>query len=149
MRWVALFLIWLAGAAQAVEPGEVLNDPVLEARARDISQGLRCPVCQNESIDESDAPVARDLRLLVRERLVAGDSNDETMDFIVARYGEFVLLRPDTGGANLVLWLAGPLALIVSLGGLALFMRRKPEEDVPLSADEAARMKELLGDTKS
>ncbi|MEO0675978.1 MAG: cytochrome c-type biogenesis protein [Pseudomonadota bacterium] len=149
MRWVALLLIWLAGAAQAVEPGEVLNDPALEARARDISQGLRCPVCQNESIDESDAPVARDLRLLVRERLVAGDSNDETVDFIVARYGEFVLLRPDTGGANLVLWLAGPLALIVSLGGLALFMRRKPEEDVPLSADEAARLKELLGDTKS
>ncbi|MEO0665360.1 MAG: cytochrome c-type biogenesis protein [Pseudomonadota bacterium] len=149
MRWVALLLIWLAGAAQAVEPGEVLSDPALEARARDISQGLRCPVCQNESIDESDAPVARDLRLLVRERLVAGDSNDEAVDFIVARYGEFVLLRPDTGGANLVLWLAGPLALIVSLGGLALFMRRKPEEDVPLSADEAARLKELLGDTKS
>ena len=93
----------------AVQPDEILDDPLLEDRARELSKGLRCLVCQNESIDDSDAALARDLRLLVRERLVAGDSDEEVLDFVVERYGEFALLQPKFGGSNLVLWIAGPL----------------------------------------
>jgi cytochrome c-type biogenesis protein CcmH len=107
-----LFLIlslMLATPVAAVQPDEILADPVMEERARDISAGLRCLVCRNESIDESNAELARDLRLLVRERLVAGDTNDEVVDFVVDRYGEYVLLRPTLTGANLVLWIAGPV----------------------------------------
>ena len=95
----------------AVQPDEILDDPVLEERARELSKGLRCLVCKNESIDDSDAALARDLRLLVRERLVAGDSDEEVLDFVVERYGEFALLQPKFGGSNLVLWIAGPLQL--------------------------------------
>lgn len=94
--------------AHAVEPDEVLQDPALEARARTISEGLRCLVCQNQSIDDSEAPLAKDLRLLVRERLKAGDSNEQIVDFVVARYGEFVLLKPRFETHTLVLWLATP-----------------------------------------
>ena len=143
MRW-AIACIWLAGAALAVEPGEVLEDAGLEARARDLRQGLRCPVCQNESIDESSAPVARALRLLVRERLLAGDDDEEVIAYIVARYGEFVLLRPDLGGANLALWLIGPAVLLLALGGSYLGLRRRESEAAPLSDSEAARLEELL-----
>ena len=99
----------------SVEPGEVLDDPILEERARNISKGLRCLVCQNESIDDSNASLAKDLRILVRERLVAGDSNDEVLSFIVERYGEFALLKPRTDGSNLILWLSGPLMLLIAL----------------------------------
>lgn len=131
----------------AVQPDEVLSDPALEARARDISRNLRCPVCQGESIDDSNAPISRDLRLVVRERLVAGDSDQEVVDFIVARYGEFVLFNPRVQGVNLILWLAGPGLLIVG-GGLAYaYTRRRsvtPMTDQGLSAEEEARIKELL-----
>jgi cytochrome c-type biogenesis protein CcmH len=133
-----------------VQPDEVLADPVLEDRARDISAGLRCLVCRNESIDESNATLARDLRLLVRERLVAGDSNEETVAFIVDRYGEYVLLRPTMTGSNIVLWLA-PLALIMLGGGMALvYIRKRSHGAVPteaaLSPEEAARLRDLMED---
>jgi len=105
-------LLLFASPAFAVQPDEVLDDPVLELRARELSKGLRCLVCQNESIDESHAELARDLRLLVRARLVAGDTDEEAIDFIVDRYGEYVLLRPTVTGANWLLWAAGPLMLI-------------------------------------
>ena len=142
-RLLFAILLSVASAAAAVEPDEVLDDPALEARARDISQGLRCTVCQNESIDESVAPVARDLRLLVRERLLAGDSDAEVMDFVVARYGEYVLLRPTTRGTNLLLWLLGPAALLLAIVGV-FSGRRQPEEDKPLSAEEEAALAEIL-----
>ncbi|MEP3301949.1 MAG: cytochrome c-type biogenesis protein, partial [Roseibium sp.] len=106
----ALAFIWL-GSALAVAPDEVLDDPVLEARARALSANLRCMVCQNQSIDDSDAPLAKDLRVLVRERLVADDSDAQVMDYLVSRYGEFVLLKPRFAWHNLVLWAAGPVAL--------------------------------------
>ncbi|MEL6548617.1 MAG: cytochrome c-type biogenesis protein [Pseudomonadota bacterium] len=148
MRALSLLLVFVASMAAAVEPGEVLDDPALETRAREISKGLRCPVCQNESIDESSAPVSGDLRLLVRERLLAGDSDREVVDFVVDRYGEFVLLRPDTGGANLVLWLVGPAALILALGGVALAFRRPKAAETPLTEAETRRLSELLGEEK-
>ncbi|WP_096786022.1 cytochrome c-type biogenesis protein [Rhodobacter sp. CZR27] len=151
MRLAALLLMGLlAGPALAVQPDEVLPDPALEARARDISQGLRCLVCRNENIDDSNAQLARDLRLLVRERLVAGDSDAEVMDFVVDRYGEYVLLNPTTGGANLILWVAGPAMLTAGLGIAALYLRRRrnaPEpEAARLSEDEKARLAEILKD---
>jgi cytochrome c-type biogenesis protein CcmH len=134
--------------AGAVQPDEVLSDPVLESRARELSKGLRCLVCRNESIDESHADLARDLRLLLRERLVAGDSDDEAMTFIVDRYGEYVLLTPTTGGSNLILWIAGPAML--GAGGLiaALYLRRRGRGDAPgaeaLTEDESRRLDEIL-----
>jgi cytochrome c-type biogenesis protein CcmH len=147
--FVALMLA-LATPAVAVQPDEVLADPVMEQRAREISAGLRCLVCRNESIDESNATLARDLRLLVRERLMVGDSNDETVAFIVDRYGEYVLLRPTMTGSNIVLWLA-PLGLLVMGGGMALvYIRRRSVSAAPteaaLSTEEAARLKDLMQD---
>ena len=121
----------------AVEPDEVLDDPVLEARARDLSRILRCPVCQNESIDSSNAGLARDLRILVRERLVAGDSDQQALDFLVARYGEFALYRPRMSGKTLVLWIA-PLVLL--LGGafvLVNILRRRMA--MPIDGDAATK----------
>lgn len=146
-----LFLIVLLGApVQAVEPGEMLDDPALEARARELSKELRCLVCRNESIDESNATLARDLRLLVRERLVAGDSNEQAMDYIVERYGEFVLLRPTMGGQNLILWLAPPVLLLIGLGLVGLFLRNRATNTAPqvkgLNEAEQARLKDLLDD---
>ncbi|MEM1300975.1 MAG: cytochrome c-type biogenesis protein [Pseudomonadota bacterium] len=150
MKRLAWILCLLAAPLWAVEPDEVLSDPALEDRAREISAGLRCPVCQNESIDESSADVAKDLRLLVRERLVAGDTNDETVDFIVARYGEYVLLRPDAGGANLILWGVGPAVMLLVMLGLFMARRRSQSETAtPLSADEEARLAELLKDERA
>lgn len=131
----------------AVQPDEILDDPALEERARDLSKGLRCMVCRNESIDESNAELARDLRLLVRERLVAGDTDDEVIAYVTDRYGEFVLLRPRMDGSNLILWIAGPVMLLVG-GGIAFFtLRRRSGNDrgEPLSDDEKARLDELLG----
>ena len=113
------------GPAFAVQPDEVLPDPAMEARARTISQVLRCPVCQGENIDESNAEVSRDLRLLVRERLIAGDSDSEVLDYITNRYGEYVLFEPEKTGANLVLWYLGPAALIVALGGALIYLRSR------------------------
>lgn len=132
----------------AVEPGEKLADPVLEARARDISKELRCLVCQNQSIDDSDADLAHDLRVLVRDRLVAGDSNAEVLAYIVARYGQFVLLRPPFEPATLILWLA-PFGIVV-IGGAALFLvlrRRKGQSSPqPLDLEEKSRISKILDD---
>ncbi|MDG3040218.1 cytochrome c-type biogenesis protein [Roseicyclus marinus] len=141
-------MLALASPALAVQPDEVLPDPVMEERARDISAGLRCLVCRNESIDESNATLARDLRLLVRERLVAGDSDAEVVSFIVDRYGEYVLLRPTLTGSNIVLWLA-PAVLLLLGGGLSLvYVRRRAQSAAPteaaLSVEEEARLKDLL-----
>lgn len=152
LQRIALALVlaaWAAGSG-AVQPDEVLDDPVLEERARDLSEGLRCLVCQNESIDESNAALARDLRLLVRERLVAGDSDSEVLDYITARYGEFVLLRPRTDGWNIVLWAAGPLLFLTALGLGGLYIRGRAtaasDADKALSAEEQARLAELLAE---
>jgi cytochrome c-type biogenesis protein CcmH len=142
---LSLLLLWPT-ASLAVEPHEVLDDPALEARARSISDGLRCPVCRNESIDESHAEVARDIRLLVRERLVAGDSDAQIVEAVVARYGEYVLLRPTADGANLVLWLAPAAMLLAGLGlGWSVLRTRSaaPEADA-LTPDEKARLHALL-----
>jgi cytochrome c-type biogenesis protein CcmH len=144
MRGLALALMLAATPAMAVLPDEVLEDPALEARARDLSRELRCVVCQSESIDDSNAAVARDLRLLVRERLVAGDSDQEVLDFLVARYGEFVLLSPPVRGANWVLYLAGPVLLVG--GGLVALtaFRRRQVADSDLTDEEARRLDDLM-----
>jgi len=148
----ALFLTFalslsIAGAGKAVQPDEVLPDPALEARARAISEGLRCLVCQNQSIDDSEAPLAKDLRLLVRERLKAGDSDQEIVDFIVARYGEFVLLKPRFESHTLLLWLATPAVFLAALLLIAAAYRRRKsaqEQTAPLSVNEEQRLKQLL-----
>ncbi|MEQ5870580.1 cytochrome c-type biogenesis protein CcmH [Sagittula sp. NFXS13] len=137
----------VATLALAVQPDEVLDDPAMEARAREISAGLRCLVCQNESIDESNASLAKDLRLLVRERLVAGDTNPEVVEYIVARYGEFVLLKPTTGGWNWLLWAAGPGMFLIAVVLGAVYVRRRSKAVAPaerLSADEQERLDALL-----
>ena len=147
---LSLALCLLAAPVWAVQPDEMLDDPQLEQRARDISAGLRCLVCRNESIDDSNAGLARDLRLLVRERLVAGDSDDEVVEFIVDRYGEYVLLNPRATGSNLVLWLAGPAMLLVGAGlGWTYLRRRERAEEgqlEPLSDQEAERLREIMKD---
>ena len=134
-RLLAVLLLLLMGtAAQAVEPDEILSDPALEARARVISKDLRCLVCRNESIDESNAQLAKDLRVLVRERLVAGDSDTEVLEYVVDRYGEYVLLRPTATGSNLLLWAAGPVMLLLA-GGIGIaFIRRRSRRAEPLSS---------------
>ena len=146
-----LLALWLAVAAappaRAVQPDEVLADPALEARARAISEGLRCLVCQNQSIDDSDAPLAKDLRLLVRERLKAGDSDQQIKDFVVARYGEFVLLKPRLSAHTFVLWFATPLVVAAALVLVFLAYRRRmaaPQGLTPLSASEKRKLKRLL-----
>ncbi|WP_321362916.1 cytochrome c-type biogenesis protein [uncultured Celeribacter sp.] len=149
MKYLLLvFALLTATPALAVQPDEVLPDPVMESRARDISQGLRCLVCRNENIDESNATLAKDLRLLVRERLVAGDTNDEVVDYVVDRYGEFVLLKPTLTGANKLLWIAGPVMLILALIiGLTFIRRRGKEPEVAdLTEDEEARLARLIND---
>jgi cytochrome c-type biogenesis protein CcmH len=134
----------------AVQPNEMLPDPVLEARARALSRELRCMVCQNESIDDSEAPLAHDLRVLVRERLKAGDTDKQVLDFLVARYGEFVLLRPPLSWHTVALWGLPPAALLI--GGLIIVLdlrrRRKitPANEERLSSSEEARIAELLRD---
>lgn len=146
MKRLVLALALVASPAFAVQPDEMLPDPAQEARARALSQELRCLVCRNENIDDSDAQLARDLRLLLRERIAQGDSDQQAMDFIVARYGEFVLLNPPATGANLVLWLAGPGALV--LGGALAFavMRRRSSapEAKGLTPEEQARLDKIL-----
>jgi cytochrome c-type biogenesis protein CcmH len=147
----ALVVLALVGAvpAFAVQPDEVLPDPALEARARAVSRELRCMVCQNQSIDDSDAPLARDLRLLVRERLQAGDSDKGVLDFLVARYGEFVLLKPRVAWHTALLWAAPAAALIAGLGAIVLALRRRrpltAEETAPLTPDEQHRLDRLIG----
>ncbi len=147
LRFALVFLVW-ATAAVAVQPDEVLDDPALESRARELSKELRCLVCRNESIDESNADLARDLRLLLRERLVAGDSDDAAIGFIVDRYGEYVLLRPTTGGANWVLWAAGPVMLLLA-GGIGVgYLRKRSRaggaQEAGLSVEEQERLRRIL-----
>jgi cytochrome c-type biogenesis protein CcmH len=147
---VAIALL-ISAPAFAVQPDEIMANPAQEARARELSRELRCMVCQNQSIDDSEAPLARDLRLLVRERITAGDSNSQVMDFLVARYGEFVLLKPRLEWRTLLLWALTPLLLIG--GGAALWRnnrRRGAADDdhnnsaLKLTADEEARIEQLL-----
>jgi cytochrome c-type biogenesis protein CcmH len=154
MHWLRLLVISVALSAGtpalAVQPDEVLSDPALEARARELSRELRCMVCQNQSIDDSDAPLARDLRVLVRERLQAGDGNSQVLDFLVDRYGEFVLLRPRLRWQTSLLWFAAPVLLIGGAIVLIVFARRRVREtadssgsDSTLSAAEQARVARL------
>ncbi len=143
----ALLATLAAGGAQAVQPDEILKDPQLEARARSLSLGLRCLVCQNQSIDDSDAPLAKDLRVLVRERLLEGDTDEDVMAYVVARYGEFVLLKPPVNSHTLFLWLA-PLLVLFGAGVLVARMVRQPaaaERPAPLlSATEEAELSRIL-----
>jgi cytochrome c-type biogenesis protein CcmH len=132
----------------AVQPDEMLTDPALEARARALSKELRCMVCQNESIDDSEAPLAHDLRVLVRDRLKAGDSDAQVLDFLVARYGEFVLLKPRLSWHTAALWGLPPALLLLGFGAIVVVVRRRkrvpPAEPARLSAAEQARVAELL-----
>ena len=150
MKRLILALCLIAAPVMAVQPDEVLDDPALETRARAISAGLRCLVCRNESIDDSNAELARDLRLLVRERLVAGDSDADAVAFVVDRYGEYVLLKPQSGGANVLLWLAGPIMLGVGVLMAALYLRGRAGAIEPevarLSQAEEDRLREILKD---
>ena len=151
MRYfIVAICMLLALPLGAVQPDEVLDDPVLEQRARDLSKGLRCLVCQNESIDESDASLARDLRILLRERLVQGDTDEQAISFIVDRYGEYVLLRPTVTGSNWLLWAAGPLMLLLAGGVGFAYLRgrdKASEQTINALSDvEKSRLAELLND---
>lgn len=153
-RWLllALFAVALvpglsAPVARAVTPDEMLKDPALEARARVLSQELRCMVCQNQSIDDSEAPLAKDLRILVRERLTKGDTDKQVLDFLVARYGAFVLLKPPFETETLLLWGLTPVVLLIGIGALVVMARRRKAvtlDSVALSADEQRRIGKLL-----
>lgn len=144
MRRLILILCLIASPLMAVQPDEILSDPALEARARAITATLRCVVCRNESVDDSNADIARDIRLMVRERLVAGDTDAEVVQFMVDRFGEFVLLAPRATGTNLILWITGPVLLLAGLGIAFATTRRRADPAPPLSAEEEARVRELL-----
>jgi cytochrome c-type biogenesis protein CcmH len=151
MRSLSFVLLLVAlfapAASYAVRPDEMLKDPALEARARTLSEELRCMVCQNQSIDDSEAPLAHDLRVLVRQRLEAGDSDRQVLDYLVARYGDFVLLKPPLNFYTLLLWGLPPVALLAGFGGLILMARRRqavPVEPEALSRDEQARLATLV-----
>ncbi|MDA0663263.1 MAG: cytochrome c-type biogenesis protein CcmH [Proteobacteria bacterium] len=151
MRILLLIAALLASpAALAVQPDEILRDPALEARARAISKELRCLVCQNQSIDDSDATLARDLRIVVRDRLKAGDSDAQTVAFVVDRYGDFVLLRPPFKASTVILWIGPALILIAGMVGVFLWHRRRrgavAAPVAPLTADERARVDALLAE---
>ena len=145
---LALAVALAATPADAVLPSEMLKDPVLEARARTLSEELRCMVCQNQSIDDSDAPLAADIRVLLRERLVAGDTDEEVRDFLVARYGEFVLLKPRFNAHTLVLWLAAPVVLLAGaiIAWSGYRNRRRRPDSSPLDAREEEELGRLLAD---
>jgi cytochrome c-type biogenesis protein CcmH len=150
MTWhsvLATLLLALAVAAPAcaIEPQEQLTDPALEARARTLGQELRCLVCQNESIDDSNADLARDLRRIVRERLTAGDTDDQVVGFITARYGDYVLLRPPVRAGTLVLWFGPVVLLVAAIIAMMLRQRRRAKaEPAPLSSEEDRRLAQLL-----
>ncbi|MGO4388840.1 cytochrome c-type biogenesis protein CcmH [Microvirga sp. 2YAF29] len=146
MRFVLAFLalLFMGGTALAVQPDEVLKDQALEKRARDISAGLRCLVCQNQSIDDSDAQLAKDLRLLVRERLLAGDNNDQVRDYLVQRYGEFVLLRPTFRAHTLLLWLTPAVVLVLGAFGAYMALRRRPQPTEALNEEEQKALETML-----
>ena len=145
---VALLAALLSpGAALAVQPDEILKDPALETRARTLSQELRCMVCQNQSIDDSEAPLARDLRLLVRERLTQGDSDSEVLKFLVDRYGAFVLLKPPVELNTLLLWSVAPVVLLIGIGALVVMARRRKTvslAEAALSGDEQRRLASMI-----
>lgn len=147
---LSLMMATMAVPVVAVQPDEMLEDPVLEQRARELSKGIRCVVCQNESIDESNADLAGELRLVVRERLVTGDTDEEVLDFLVERYGQFVLMKPRTDGWNIILWLSGPALFLIALGVGAAYIRNRSIALAPteaaLSDDEKKRLEELLKD---
>lgn len=147
LRFILLILM-LATPAMAVQPDEILEDSAMEARAREISKGLRCLVCRNENIDDSNAELARDLRLLVRERLVAGDTDEETTEFVVDRYGEYVLLKPLFSMTNAFLWFTGPLLLLIGGWVSWLFIKQRGTKPAveSLSDAEQKRLDSLLGD---
>lgn len=138
------------GPAQAILAGEAMDDPVLEARARDIGKGLRCLVCQNQSIDDSNAALAKDLRSLVRERLLTGDSDQQVRDYVVARYGDYVLLKPPFKPSTYALWLGPGAMLLLASAGVVAFLRRQSrapaEAEAPLDDDERRRLDSLLDD---
>ena len=144
---LCVFLLLFAFPTFAVEPSEVLPDPALEGRAREIGRALRCVVCQNQSIDDSVAEVARDMRRAVRERLVAGDSDSDVFGFMVARYGDYVLLKPPFKAGTLVLWLGAPLVLLIAGGALLIAARRRKPivPPTPLSDEERRRLDALQG----
>lgn len=146
MRKLLLALMLIGAPAYAVQPDEILPDPALEARARAISADLRCPVCQGETIDDSNAPISRDLRLAVRERLVAGDTDTQVMDYIVNRYGEFVLFMPRAQGSSLILWLAGPAMLLMGAGVAYATLRKRVTAAEPetLNDSDKTRLADLL-----
>jgi cytochrome c-type biogenesis protein CcmH len=153
MRTLILCMVLLLGAlpAGAVEPRERLADPALEARARTISGELRCLVCQNESIDESGADLAHDIRILVRERLTAGDTDAQTIQAVVNRYGAFVLLKPPVEPATYVLWFGPPTLVLAGLVGTAIWLHRRqaaPADTAPLTSDESRRLAGLLRDNE-
>ncbi len=144
-RLLLAALLTFSTPLMAVQPDEVLDDQAMEARARDISKGLRCPVCQNENIDDSNSAISRELRLLVRDRLIEGDTNEEVVDFIVARYGEYVLLEPTKDGFNMILWVAPVGMLILALGaGFATVRRKGTASTDALTDAEKARLEEIM-----
>ncbi len=136
----------LAAPSFAVQPDELMKDPVLEARARALSAELRCMVCQNQSIDDSDAPLARDIRILIRQRIAEGESNDAVRSYLVSRYGDFILLKPPFKLETLLLWLSAPLTLCAGLAAVLLARRRAPGATQSLSAEEEAQLAALTGD---
>jgi cytochrome c-type biogenesis protein CcmH len=151
MRSLALIGLLIAllapSVAFAVEPDEMLKDPALEARARGLSSEVRCMVCQNQSIDDSEAPLAHDLRVLVRDRLTKGDSDQQVLDFLVARYGQFVLLKPRLGWSTLLLWGLPPAALVAGFVGILMMARRRKSlslQPAGLTPDEEKRIANLL-----
>jgi cytochrome c-type biogenesis protein CcmH len=148
MRWLALLLLLLVAPAHAaLDPREMLPDPAQEARARAIGKELRCLVCQNQSIDDSNAELARDLRVLVRERIAAGDSDTAVRQFVVARYGEYVLLTPPFNARTALLWVTPFAVVLVALAGAALWLRRRRvAPPAPLSDAERQRVRRLLED---
>ncbi|MGE7371018.1 cytochrome c-type biogenesis protein [Neorhizobium sp. NPDC001467] len=142
---IALFVLASAMPALAVNPDEVLKDPALEQRARNLSAQLRCMVCQNQSIDDSNAELAKDLRVLVRERLTDGDTDKQVLDYVVSRYGEFVLLKPRLSAKTVLLWAAPIALLLIGVVTMILFSRRRPplKAVAPLSEEEKARIDAL------
>jgi cytochrome c-type biogenesis protein CcmH len=161
MKKLRAFIVGLAlvisAPAVAVQPDEILKDPALEARARNLSRELRCMVCQNQSIDDSDAPLARDLRILVRERLQAGDSDRQVIDYLTDRYGDFVLLKPRLTARTALLWSLPALVLLGGIAGVIVFLRRQrtgptastgTDSAQPLTADEQKRLAELVKDQR-
>src|SRR6266851_9633961 len=149
MRWLRFLIVTVTLSltlprALAVQSDEILSDSTLETRARALSKELRCMVCQNQSIDDSDAPLARDLRVLVRERLQAGDTDQQVIDFLIARYGEFVLLRPRFSSRTAILWLTPLGVLVIGVLGLAAVLRRRTNSEANLTPAEEARLADIL-----